>query len=310
MGFLHGTWRHWRALSIREQIRWARRVLPPVILMGVVAVQVWIKVVYPSAPGRLGFHLGLELLVYALLGPVMTWFVLFWFERQLAEKERIGRRLRDQERRMLQIRDELSAQIAGDLHDSLGPQLYALGLKAEFAKKRLRDDPATAEAELGLINEALQRSIREVRRAVYALRPLELERANLVDTLRRVAAEYEELNETRTALTVSGRERRLPPDLELAIFHIVQEALYNVRRHARARHVWIDLDLGPPDVRVRVRDDGCGFDPTATPEGVGLRHMRERAAAHGGTVAVHAATGRGTDIVASLPSRDERTSGA
>lgn len=294
------AWQRWRTLSIREQITWTRRLLPLGIFSTVTAVQIWLNLAHPSEGSR-WFHLGVEVLVYALLGPLVTWYVLLWIERQLMEKERVERRLREQERRMLQIADDVRAQIANDLHDSLGPNLFATALKAEVCRKLLRTDPSQVEQELGFINEALQQSIREVRRAVYALRPLELERWGFFQTLRKLADDFAEVNQTRLQLTVAGEERRLTSELEVGLFHIVQEALHNVGRHAQAQNVSIQLDVKPQLLCMRIVDDGRGFDPAQTPEGVGLRHMRERAEALGGTFSLQAAPGRGVEILVCVP---------
>ncbi len=296
-------WQRWRSLSIQEQIAWTRRLLPLAIFLIVTSVQIWLNLAHPSHGESVWFHLGIELFVYALLGPLVTWYVLLWIERQLAAKERVEQRLREQEQRMLQIADDVRAQIASDLHDSLGPSLFALALKADVCRKLLRSNPCQVEQELGVINEALQQSIREVRRAVYALRPIELERLGLFHTLRKLAADFEELNQTRMRLAISGsgEEHRLPAELEVGLFHIVQEALHNVRRHAQAQNVWIQLDLKPQLLCLRISDDGRGFDVGSTPEGMGLRHMRARAEALGGTFSLQTAPGRGTEILVCLP---------
>ncbi len=294
------AWQRWRTLSIREQITWTRRLLPVGIFLTVTVVQIWLNLAHPSEGSR-WFHLGVEVLVYALVGPLVTWYVLLWIERQLMEKERVERRLREQERRMLQIADDVRAQIASDLHDSLGPKLFATGLKAEVCRKLLRTDPCQVEQELNVINEALQQSIREVRRAVYALRPLELERLGLFQTLRKLAADFDEVNQTRLQLAINGQERRLPTEVEVGLFHIVQEALHNVGRHAQAQNVSIQLDVKPQLLCMRIVDDGVGFDPAKTPEGVGRRHMRERTEALGGTFSLQAAPGRGVEILACVP---------
>lgn len=294
------AWKRWRTLSIREQITWTRRLLPLGIFLTVTGVQIWLNLAHPSEESR-WFHLGIEVLVYALLGPLVTWYVLLWIERQLIEKERVQQRFREQERRMLQITDDVRAQIANDLHDSLGPNLFAMALKAEVCRKLLRSDPCQVEQELSVINQALQQSIREVRRTVYALRPLELERLGLFETLRKLAGDFEEVNETHMQLAIRGEERRLPSELEVGLFHIVQEALHNVSRHAEAQNVWIELDVKPQFLCLRVNDDGKGFDPAVTPEGVGLRHMRERAEALGGTFSIQAALGRGAEILVCVP---------
>ncbi len=294
------SWEGWRGLAVHQQIAWTRRVLPLTIFLIVSAVQIWINLAHPSHDS-VELHLGVELFVYGLLGPFVTWYVLLWIERQVQEKEQMERRLREQEQRLLQIRDEVSTQIASDLHDSLGPKLFALALKADVCKKLLRSDLCGVEQELSTINQALQQSIREVRRAVYALRPIELERLGLFETLRKLVAEFEEFNQTKLELLISGQEQRLPQEVEIGLYYIVQEALYNVRKHAEARKVSIGLDVGPRVICLTIRDDGKGFDPAKTPEGVGLRHMRERALSLGGNFSVHAAPNEGTELRACLP---------
>ena len=300
MANISQAWQRWRTLNIREQVAWTRRLLPLVIFLVVSSVQLWLNLAQHREDAS-WVHLTIELLLYALLGPAITWNVLLWIERQLAEKERVEQRFREQERRMLQITDDVRAQIANNLHDSLGPNLFAMALKAEVCRKLLRSDPYQVEQELGVINQALQQSIREVRRTVYALRPIELERVGLFQTLHKIAADFEEVNQTRMQLSILGEERRLPSELEVGVFHIIQEALHNVSRHANAQNVSIKLDVKPQLLCLRIHDDGRGFDPDTTLEGVGLRHMRERAEVLGGTLSLHASLGHGTEILACFP---------
>lgn len=294
------SWERWQSLAVHQQIAWTRRILPATIFLIVSAVQAWINLAHPGH-GSLVIHLGIEVFVYAMLGPLITWYVLLWIEHQVREKEQMEVQLRQQEQRLLQIRDEVSAQIASDLHDSLGPKLFALALKADVCKRLLRADPCQVEQELTMISTTLQESIREVRRAVYALRPIELERLGLFEALRKMVAESEELNQTKLELSISGEERRLPQEIEVGLYYIVQEALHNVRKHAAAHRVQLALDVGPRVVCLIVRDDGKGFDPAKTPEGVGLRHMRERALSLGGNFSIHAAPGEGTELRVCLP---------
>lgn len=297
---IRNGYQHWQKLSIHEQIVWTRRILPLAIFALVTAVQLSLHLGDP-VHDMPWMHLGIELFVYALIGPLVTWCVLLWIEEQLLEKERIERQLHTQERRLLEIRDEVSAQIGSDLHDSLGPNLYAIALKADVCRKLVSSNPAKVEQELHTINNALQQSIREVRRAVYALRPVELERLGLFETLRKLAADFEEVDQAHMDLVISGEERRLPPDTEVGLFHIVQESLHNVRRHSGACNVWISLDIEADVLSLTIRDNGKGYEPISTPEGVGLRHIRERTASAGGIFSVRTAPGEGTEIRICMP---------
>lgn len=294
-------WQEWRSLSIREQITWARRILPLTIFVTVGVVQLLLNLTLPEHQGIFSMHLGTELFMYAVLGPMVTWYVLLWIERQLAEKEQVERRFREQEQRMIQLTDDVRAEIANDLHDTLGPNLYATALKAEVCRKLLRTEPTQVDRELAVIHEALKQSIREVRRAVYALRPVELERVGIFQMLRKTAADFEEVNQTHMQLTITGEEKRLPNELETGIFHIIQEALHNVSRHAGAKNVAIHLEVKAQILCLRVMDDGRGFDLGRTKEGVGLRHMRERVEVLEGTLNVRSSSDQGTEIFACLP---------
>ena len=98
----------------------------------------------------------------------------------------------------------------------------------------------------------------------------------------------------------------LPPDVQVQVLHVVQEALSNVRKHARAREVWVEVQQAP-QWRVEVRDDGLGFAPGAAEADqthVGLRIMRERAQRIGAMVEVVSVPGSGTAVALTLPERE------
>jgi signal transduction histidine kinase len=94
---------------------------------------------------------------------------------------------------------------------------------------------------------------------------------------------------------------RLPPDLEIAVYRLVQEAVNNAIKHADASRIEIAIADGDGVLRARVSDDGAGFDPAQADEGFGLTGMRERAALLGGRVAIDSTIGRGTVVEAELP---------
>ena len=155
---------------------------------------------------------------------------------------------------------------------------------------------------------ALQYNIREVRRLIFALRPLDLEELGFPSALCKLAGEFE----TRGALTVhlSGVEHAplLGRELEFVLFRVVQESLNNAQKHAQANNVWIDLDLGFPHVvSVTIRDDGRGFDldeamPEALSRGrLGLSYMQERVEAMRGKLVIDTTPSSGTKVVVTLP---------
>lgn len=151
----------------------------------------------------------------------------------------------------------------------------------------------------------LREQIREVRRSIFALRPIDLERFGLLETVRRYVQDFGEQNNLRTNLSIEG-EVNLTPSDEAIVFRILQESLNNVAKHARAREVDVVLH-GGEHVRLEIRDDGVGFDPSeltgrvSSAGGLGLTQMRERIESRGGQYAVESAPQQGTRVLAALP---------
>ncbi|HOT91640.1 MAG TPA: two-component regulator propeller domain-containing protein [Anaerolineae bacterium] len=191
-------------------------------------------------------------------------------------------------------------RIAREIHDGLAQDLAALRLQVRRWQALVESDPAHARIELDRLHDFLGEKIREVRRAIFALRPVALEELGFWNALRRFLNEFGEQNQLHVYLEVTGAEENLPASLEPVLFRIVQEALNNVAKHARARMVWVELTL-TDGVHLRVRDDGVGCDPATLPEmvrrgHVGLRQMRERVEALGGTLTIHSQPGQGMEI--------------
>jgi signal transduction histidine kinase len=199
------------------------------------------------------------------------------------------------------------ARLARELHDAMSQSLFSLQLAAETASRQLADDPEAAAAQLGVVRSLATRLATELRTTVDGLRPAELERDGLVATL-------------RTQLTVAARAHGVPvelrvgglPDLAADVEHqvlrIAQEAVANALRHAGAGRVEVALGrvegATPPAVRLRVVDDGRGFDPEARAvrsRRLGLTSMHERAASLGGSLGIESAPGRGTTVELRFP---------
>jgi signal transduction histidine kinase len=165
--------------------------------------------------------------------------------------------------------------------------------------------------EVAQVRALMTRLISEVRKAILGLRPSALDDLGLVPALHSFASER--LEEAGVALVwdASDVNRRLPPELETALFRIVQEAVNNVVRHARAGTVRIELWENDGHVVADVEDDGIGFDatrftqPRSGEAGLGLIGMQERASRFGGTIDVRSAPGEGTYLHIELPIPEE-----
>jgi two-component system sensor histidine kinase DegS len=209
----------------------------------------------------------------------------------------------------LEIHQAVEAErlrIARDLHDGPAQVLSNLVLEAEIIERLLKRDPDLVIAELQEFRNSIKNAVADVRRFMFDLRPDSLDDLGLIATLRRLTTEWQQHTGVVCRLNIMGDERRLPPPIEEALFRIIQEALNNVRHHAQARTVEVNLDVRPDRVGLRVRDDGKGFDPSRAPEPgarrqLGVVGMRERAAAVGGRLEVRSREGSGTEIEGDFP---------
>ena len=205
---------------------------------------------------------------------------------------------------------EERARIARDLHDGLAQSLYFMGLKLDFIRKQVPRDPTLAEQELRALKQTIQTNIRNVRRTIFALRPIDLEGLGFPAAVEKYAREFGEQTALSVALTWEGDLDRLPSALEPQLFRILQEALNNVAKHAQARTVQITMVVDDGGhIRLTVQDDGIGFDPASVQAAVGegrmgLRQMEERVQALGGVLRVESEPGRGATVHVeiSLPS--------
>ncbi len=213
-------------------------------------------------------------------------------------------RLQALTRRLEAAKEEERKAIARELHDEMGQLLTAAKINIQLLQKLGPD--GTAPRRLADTVGLLDRMIKLVRALSFELRPPLMDELGLIAALRgHLAAQAD-----RTGLAVTfsddGLPERLPAELEIAAFRIVQEAMTNVVRHAGATRVAVRLRAEDRRLWIEVEDDGQGFDPDAAAAATGGEHfgitgMRERAEALGGRVTLSSARGRGTAIRAELP---------
>lgn len=193
-------------------------------------------------------------------------------------------------------------RLARDLHDSVTQALYSLALYADAARMALSGGrPDTAAEHLQALRSMAREAMLDMRLLIFELHPPILEEEGLTAALQARLDAVEARAGVQTRLTTTG-ERRLPPHVEMELYRIVQEALTNVVKHARAQVVNIHLDFEPGCFKMKVWDDGVGFDPqTATQTGgLGLQNMQERMRQIGGRLNVESSPGHGTTITAEV----------
>jgi len=192
--------------------------------------------------------------------------------------------------------------IARELHDSIAQSLAFLKIQVQLMRDALaRGDAARVQQVLGEIDTGVRESYGDVRELLMHFRT----RANAEDiepALQTTLRKFEHQTGLKATLTSQGHGLPLAPDLQVQVLHIVQEALSNARKHARATQVWVDV-VQQPAWRFEVRDDGVGFDAEHPNDEthVGLRIMAERAERLGARLEVISTPRRGTSVVLELP---------
>jgi len=216
--------------------------------------------------------------------------------------------MRDYIAALTRAQEEERQRMARELHDELVQSLVAIAQRIRLIEWQLPPGPEGEELRRALqaLSGMIRQTIQEVRRLIQALRPLYLEELGLVSALEALM-ESTAREGLEVTLEVSGEERRLPAEMELALYRIAQEGLSNVIRHAQARQVTLRLAFGAEGITLTLEDDGVGFVPPETPGELamrghfGLMGMYERAARLGGHFSIRSAPGQGTRIVAFLP---------
>jgi signal transduction histidine kinase len=208
---------------------------------------------------------------------------------------------RDTVRSMLQAQEAERSRLSRDLHDQTGQSLTALLLGLNAAQRAgTLEETRSALAELdGLVRDALA----DVRSIAVRLRPAALDEHGLAAALERVAATIRGGEDVEVVVTTTLRDdRRLPAEIETAVYRIVQEAATNAVRHGGARRVDVTVVTRPDAVVASIEDNGTGFDTGGVTEGrLGLVGMRERASLFDGRLRVESTPGRGTTVTAELP---------
>ena len=221
-----------------------------------------------------------------------------------------SRELRSLSRHVLEAQEMERRRVAHELHDELGQSLTAIKINLQ-ARERFKDrSPTELNAEnLRIVEDALQ----HVRRLAVALRPSVLDDLGLIPALRGIAEQTATRNGFAVFFQPALPEGRLPPEVETACFRIVQEALTNVSRHARAQRVDIDLFHDGEALVLELRDDGIGFEVAAVRAraaaggSIGLLGMKERAILLGGQLDIESIPGLGSTVRMRCPLSTNRS---
>jgi len=232
----------------------------------------------------------------------------------LTESRRNEERLRALTHRVVQAQESERGRVALELHDHITQLLCAILVRSQTLANQLPASEQLLKREAFKLRELLGEAAVEVERISHNLRPSILEQLGLAAVLRDTGREFTQRTGVILTLASVSLAVRLPGDIELTLYRILQEALENVALHARARHVKVNLTMKDDIVQLVIHDDGISFNPghlsarRKKSVHLGLLGLHERAAYLGGTLNVDSAPGRGTTITAKIP-LIERASG-
>ena len=193
-------------------------------------------------------------------------------------------------------------RLAREIHDTLLQAMAGVALQLHRASELLDSTPPAREI-CEKARDSLERYVRDARFAIWRLRSPELSESDLVGALRKVAEDLTAGSGAELAFTVVGPPARCAATVEDHLLRIGQEAILNAVRHAEATNVGVELHYGPGHVKLRVVDDGCGFEPDRVTLRAhwGLAGMDERAALVGGRLTLTSAPGQGTSLEVTMP---------
>jgi signal transduction histidine kinase len=204
---------------------------------------------------------------------------------------------------LIRVREEERRGLARELHDGIGQLLAAAKFELVTAQRTI-DEQGGPDRALDSVRPIVEQSIQAVRDLSHTLHPAVLDDLGLPAAVDLYVKEFRRRHAIKVDLCLSGPAQRLPRDTETAAYRIVQEALTNVSRHARASSCRVSLTWLAQSLVVVVGDDGRGFareQPAGEERGLGLVSMRERAAQLGGSFVIESGAGHGTRVVVDLP---------
>ena len=261
--------------------------------------------VHRAAERRTWQQVGLALIASLAIGFLISLYsgrLESHLQTQLRANEQSARDLQDLSARLMTAQEEERRNVARELHDEVGQALTAVQVELSVAERRLHGTPqAGALAEAQAITQGALHTVRDMSQLLH---PAALDDLGLAAAVEWQARLFEARHGIRVELQQDRLLHRLPREVEVAAYRIVQEALTNVAKHSGATTCWLRMERRDLDLAITIADDGAGFDPSDTRfnrRGLGLVGMRERAALLAGVVSFDSQRGTGTRVTARLP---------
>jgi two-component system NarL family sensor kinase len=227
--------------------------------------------------------------------------------RDVTERKRAEEELHQLPQRITEAQEAERLRVARELHDGVNQVIASATMRLRRVQGMLSGQNPAAVEILSRSHQLLLQALEENRRIARNLRPNDLDELGLLAACRNLGKELENRAGLVVNCVFSRLDLPLPPEVDLSLFRIVQEALNNVEKHAQAKKVRLRLRIERDTVVLKIQDDGCGFNPMVPKlskdgrRGIGLSSLRERASGLGGTCEVTSDPAKGTAITVRVP---------
>jgi signal transduction histidine kinase len=220
--------------------------------------------------------------------------------KQQAAVVAAGEELRNLSRQLVETQEEERRSLSRELHDQIGQLLTAIRIGAGNLEEDLPADSDRAKLQLDQIKRLSEQTLRTVRDLAMGLRPAMLDDLGLGAALEWQARQHSRLCGVPVSLELDGAEN-LSDSQRTCVYRVVQEALTNIAKHARALNIAVSVKTVEDGISILVRDDGAGFDVAEAGKGLGLLGIKERVRQLGGDASIESQRGSGTSLRAWLP---------
>ncbi|MGA9406553.1 MAG: PAS domain S-box protein, partial [Bacteroidota bacterium] len=233
--------------------------------------------------------------------------------RDITDRKVADEMLRELPIRIINAQESERRRVARDLHDSVNQILSSVKFRLESVEERTKHGEKALRNVVTSAKVSLEKAMQEVRGISQNLRPSELDDLGVIPAVRSMCEEFKEATKINVNLKFTRFPKKLSPEIEVTMYRIIQEALSNVAKHSEATRLVIRCERERSLLSLTIKDNGKGSDQhnlAAHPQknsGMGLLNMKERAAYVGGTVSVHSAPKKGTEICVRLPFESGKT---
>ncbi|MFN8347212.1 MAG: sensor histidine kinase [Spirosomataceae bacterium] len=244
-----------------------------------------------------GWIVALASLVLVLMGVLG-----YAYYRNRLKQIRDAQKMQAETIRQMQVSDKIRSQIARDLHDDLGATLSGVAMLSQAAKRQLKDQNGPLTELLDLISVNSQRTVSTIRDIIWTTRPMNDSLESITNKMKIFASEMLEPGQYEFCVADNLQDYKLPSNQQYNFYLIFKEAINNIAKYSRAKHVWVEIFKKNRQLCLSIKDDGIGFDKeTVKGYGNGLFNMEKRVEELDGSLVVHSAPTLGTHIELTLP---------